>query len=118
MDENLKKKDTLRAAGAFRAPSILIKKGEYEFFEDVNELSERFVSEVKTVINSFLGDQDINKYVITHEDLQDNMILKCLAYIDADEQLKAILIAKNELENGNTGRFVNDGKGFFEWLLF
>ncbi|RDY32223.1 hypothetical protein [Lachnotalea glycerini] len=118
MDENLKKKDSLRATGAFRAPSILIKKGEYEYLEDVKELSESFVSEVITVINSFLVDLDINKYVITHEDLQDNMILKCLAYIDADKQSKAVLIAKKELENENKGRFENDGKGFFEWLLF
>jgi hypothetical protein len=117
MDENLKKKDSLRAVGAFRAPSVLIKKGEYDFLEDVFELPERFVSEVKAVINSFLVDQEINKYIITHENLHDNMILKCLAYIDADESSKALLIARKELENGNKGRFENEGKGFFEWLL-
>ena len=118
MDENLKKNDSLRATGAFRAPDILIKKDEFEFLEDVNELPERFLTEVKAVINSFLVEQDINKYVNTHEDLQDNTILKCLAFIDSDEQSKAVLIAKKELKNGNKGRFENDGKGFFEWLLF
>ncbi len=118
MDENLKKNDSLRATGAFRAPAILIKKDEFEFLEDVNELPERFLTEVKAVINSFLVEQDINKYVNTHEDLQDNTILKCLAFIDSDEQSKAVLIAKKELKNGNKGRFENDGKGFFEWLLF
>lgn len=46
------------------------------------------------------------------------MILKCLAYIDLEEKTKAELIAKEELTKGNKGRFENNGKGFFEWLLF
>mgnify|MGYP006397172561 CR=1 FL=1 len=63
MDDNLKKNDSLRAIGAFKAPSILIKNGEFEFCNDVEELPERILNEIKTVISSFLVEQDINKYV-------------------------------------------------------
>jgi len=117
MDENLQKKDYLRATGAFRAPSVLIKNGEYEFSENIFELAAIFFGELKTEINRFLAEQEINKYIITCENIQDNMILKCLAYIDAAEPSKALQIARKELDKGNTGRFENEGKGFFEWLL-
>lgn len=117
MNDNKKKNDSLRAIGAFKAPSILIKKGEYELSEDVVNLAHQFIEEVEVASDNFLASNEINMYVLNHEDGQDNKILKCLAYLDMKQYVQANEVARSALEVGDRGRFENEGNSFFEWLL-
>ena len=117
MSDNKKESDSLRAIGAFKAPSILIKKGEYELSEDVVNLSNQFIEEVELASDNFIANNEINIYVLKTEDEVDNEILKCLAYLDMKQYEQAYEIAREAIGSGYRGRFENNGKGFFEWLL-
>lgn len=117
MPKNGKSSDSLRACGAFRAPSILIRKGERELSDDYDEMSSFLVKEIDDNSSNFLLNYEIDEYVISYEKGADEYILKCLAYIHMSCMERAIDIAKSALKNGNNGRFENSGKSFFEWLL-
>lgn len=117
MNDNKKKNNSLRAIGAFKSPSILIKKSEYELIEDVVNLANQFIEEVEVASANFLANNEINMYVLNHEEGQDNKILKCLAYLDMKQYAQANEVAKEALRVGDRGRFENEGNGFFEWLL-
>ena len=117
MPKNRKSSDSLRACGAFRAPSILIRKGERELSDDYDEMSSFLVKEIDDNSSNFLLNYEIDEYVISYEKGVDEYILKCLAYIHMSGRERSIDIAKSALKNGNNGRFENSGKSFFEWLL-
>lgn len=117
MSKNEKSSDSLRACGAFKAPSILIRKGERELSDDYEEMSNFLVKEIDDNSSSFLLNHEIDEYVINYEKGVDKDILKCLAYIHMSCRERAIDIAKSALKNGNKGRFENSEKSFFEWLL-
>ncbi len=114
---NKKINDSLRAVGAFKAPSILIKKGEYELSEDIVSLANKFIEEVEVSSDNFLENNEINIYVINNKNGQDNKILKCLAYLDMKQYEQANEVAIEALKAGDRGRFENEGNSFFEWLL-
>ncbi len=117
MEENLKKRDSLRAIGAFKSPSILIKNGEIRFTEDLEKFAEEFIVLITEVSNSFVKEYQLNEYVISQTGFQDEEIMKCLAHIDRNALQEAKRIACDELSKGNKGRFENEGKGFFELIL-
>lgn len=117
MNINKKKNDSLRAIGAFKSPSVLIKKGEYELSEDVFNLANKFIEEIEVASANFIENNEINTYVLNYENGQDNKILKCLAYMDMQQYEQAYEIARGALEVGDRGNFENEGFGFFEWLL-
>lgn len=117
MNDNKKKNDSLRAIGAFKAPSILIKKGEYELSEEIVSLANQFIDEVEVASANFIANNEINMYVLKHENGQDNKILKCLAYIDMKQYVQANEVARESLEVADRGKFENEGNSFFEWLL-
>lgn len=117
MNDNKRRNDSLRAIGAFKAPSILIKKGEYELSEDVADLAHQFIEEVEVASANFLASNEVNMYVLNQEEGQDYKILKCLAYLDMKQYVQANEIARAALEVGDRGRFENEGNSFFENLL-
>ena len=117
MPKNGKSSDSLRACGAFKAPSILIGKGERELSDDYEEVSNFLVREIDDNSRNFLLNNEIDEYVINCEKGVDKDILKCLAYIHMGCRESAIDNEKSALKNGNKGRFDNSGKSFFEWLL-
>lgn len=117
MNDNKKKNDSLRAIGAFKAPSVLIKKGEYELSEEIVNLANKYIEEVEVASANFLANNEISMYVLKHENEQDNKILKCLAYLDMKQYVQANEVAREALEVGDRGKFENEGNGFFEWLL-
>lgn len=117
MSDNIKKRDSLRANAAFKAPAVLIKRGEYELSDDVIGLSQNFINEIVKESNDFILNNEVNNYVFNHAELQDYEILKCLAYLDINDNSKATQVALEMLDSGDNGRFENEGKGFFEWLI-
>ena len=117
MPSNTKKNDALRANGAFKAPSILLKKGEVDITDKYEEHAEYLVELVDECGCSFMEQYDIDEYVIEYEDGMDKEVLKCLAYIHMNNIEQAVKIAKSSIKDGNRGNYENDGKAFFEWIL-
>ena len=90
---------------------------EYELSEDVADLAHQFIEEVEVASANFLASNEVNMYVLNHEEGQDHKILKCLAYLDMKQYVQAKEIARAALEAGDRGRFENEGNSFFESLL-
>lgn len=117
MPSNSKKNDSLRASGAFKAPSVLLKKGEVELTEKYEEQAEYLVVLVDECSRNFMEKYDIDEYVIKCEEGMDKEVLKCLAYIHMNNIQEAVKIAQNSIYDGNRGNYENGGKSFFEWIL-
>ena len=116
MSSNSKKNDSLRAIGAFKAPSVLLKKGEVDLTEKYEEQAEYLVGLGDECSHNFMEKYDIDEYVIVYEDGMDKEVLKCLAYIHMNDIEQAVKIAANSINDGNRGNYVNGGKAFFEWI--
>ncbi|MBQ3782182.1 MAG: hypothetical protein II838_01910 [Lachnospiraceae bacterium] len=116
MPSNSKKNDSLRAIGAFKAPSVLLKKGEVYLTEKYEEQAECLVGLVDECSRDFMEKYDIDEYVIEYEDGMDKEVLKCLAYIHMNNIEQAVKIAANSIKDGNRGNYENGGKTFFEWI--
>lgn len=116
MSSNSKKNDSLRAIGAFKAPSVLLKKGEVDLTEKYEEQAEYLVGLVDECSHNFMEKYDIDEYVIVYEDGVDKEVLKCLAFIHMNNIEQAVKIAENSINDGNRGNYVNGGKAFFEWI--
>lgn len=117
MPSNSKKGDSLRAKGAFKAPSILLTKGEIELTDKYEEQAKYLVGLVEEYSFSFMIQYDIDKYILDYEGGMDKEVLKCLAYIHMNNIEEAKKIARISIGNGNRGNFENEGKEFFEWVL-
>lgn len=117
MEDNVKESDSLRANGAFISPSILLKKGEMELSDKYEKLATELTELIDINELDFLGKYDIDEYLIEKNDYLHKEILKCLAYINKGKKSEAIKIAQLAVDNGKIGGYINEGKGFFEWLL-
>ena len=116
MSSNSKKSDSLRAVGAFKAPSVLLKKGEVDLTEKYEEQAKYLVGLVDECSHNFMEKYDIDEYVIVYEDGMDKEVLKCIAYIHMNNIEQAVKIAENSINDGDRGNYVNGGKAFFEWV--
>lgn len=117
MSNNSNKNDSLRASGAFKSPSILLRKGEVDLTDEYEEQAEYLIRLVDECSHNFMKQNNIDEYIINYEDGMDKEILKCLAYIHMKNTKAAIKIAQASLNNGNRGNYENEGKDFFEWVL-
>lgn len=117
MEENINKSDSLRVIGAFAAPSILIAKGTLELSENLDITANFFLQKISEEIESFLEKNDVVQYIFSNNKIIDVNILQCLAYIDLNLITKAKELAEKQILSGDTGRFVNEGKGFFELVI-
>lgn len=118
MSSNSKRNDSLRAIGAFKAPSVLLKKGGIELIEKYEEQAEYLVGLVDECSRNFMEKYDIDEYVIECEDvLMGREVLKCLAYIHVNNIEQAVKIAQKSINDGKNGNYENEGKTFFEWVL-
>lgn len=117
MEENIKKGNLLRINGAFTAPPLLIDKGKIELSENIEKTANIFFQTVNNEVKNFLKKYDVVEYIFTNKEISDVNILKCLSYIDSNQTSKAKEIAKNQILQGDKGRFKNEGKGFFEQVL-
>lgn len=117
MEENLKKGASMKVNCAFAAPSILISKGSFQLSTDVTSKVEYFVDIIEEEIKKFLDHNCVEDVIISNEEFMDKEILQCLFYLESKQIAKAIEVAKKQLENGNMGRFENEGKCFFERVI-
>ena len=117
MSDNSKKNDSLRACGAFKAPSILVEKGEVHFTDKYEEQAEWLVKLVDECSHNFMKKHDIDEYIIECENGMDKEVLKSLAYIHMNNVESARKVAQDSLNSGNKGNYENGGKAFFEWML-
>lgn len=117
MSDNIKKKDYLRACGAFKSPSILLKKGEMELNGKNEEQAEYLVELIDKCSHNFMVQYNIDEYVVNNESGIGKEILRCLAYLHMEKQEDAIALALASIDSGDKGEFVNEGKAFFEWML-
>ena len=117
MPSNSKQADSLRAVGAFKAPSILIEKGEVELTENYEELAESLVELIMECSHDFMKNYDIDEYVVNNAEGMNFDILKYLAYIHMNRVNEAQVIAEEAIKSGKVGSFKNGGKSFFEWAI-
>ena len=95
MPTNSKKSNSLRASGAFKAPSILLKKGEVDLTDKYDEQAEYLLGLVDECSHNFMEKYDIDEYIIDYEDGMDEEVLKCLAYINMNNIEEAKKIAQD-----------------------
>lgn len=117
MPDNTKKNDSLRAVCAFKAPSILLKKGEIDFADKFEEQAEFLVEQINKCSHDFMKQYDIDEYIVDNESGMDKEILKCLAYLHMEQPKDAIKIARDSIDCGDRGNYENEGKNFFDWIL-
>ena len=119
MPDNKKMPFSLRANGAFSAPSIILSQGEIALSSDVEAIPESFLNMVEEKISFFSNKYEVNSYILSHKDIPCSSTLMCLAFLDMDNPSAAVKIAQKEIAAGNRlGGFENEGKVFFEWILF
>ena len=117
MEENLNKADSLRVIGSFAAPAILISEGDVELSENKDITVKLFWEKIHEEMNSFLERNDVTEYIFSGNIIVDEAILQCLSYIDSGLLHEAKKFAQKQILLGNTGRFENEGKGFFELVM-
>lgn len=117
MENNIKKGDALRVNGAFAAPAVLISKGSIELIKDIDSVVDSFLQIIKRKLEDFDYVNEIQKCIFSDEAILDADILRCLEYIDTGLLSKAKDVAREKVQQGETGRFENEGKGFFERVL-
>lgn len=117
MEENINERFSLRINGAFAAPPAQFYEGDMELSENVDIIAEKFLKNVNKEINLFLETNNLEEYIFSDNIVIDKNILRCLSYIDSGLLSEAKKLAEEQLLSGNTGRFVNQGKGFFELVL-
>ena len=117
MEENINERFSLRINGAFVAPTVLFYEGDMELSENLDLIAEEFLKKVNKEINLFLETNNLEEYIFSDNIVIDKNILRCLSYIDSGLLSEAKKLAEEQLLSGNTGRFVNEGRGFFELVL-
>ena len=88
-----------------------------ELSENLDLIAEEFLKKVNKEINLFLETNNLEEYIFSDNIVIDKNILRCLSYIDSGLLSEAKKLAEEQLLSGNTGRFVNEGRGFFELVL-
>lgn len=117
MPSNSKEPDSLRAVGAFQAPTITVKTGQMELTDQYEEQAKILVELVEESSNKFMEQYDIDEYAINCQGEMYINVLKYLAYVHMNKKSEARRIAEEALRNGDVNNFENEGKTFFEWAL-
>lgn len=117
MPSNSKEPDSLRAVGAFQAPTITVKTGQMELTDQYEEQAKILVELVEESSNKFMEQYDIDEYAINCQGEMYINVLKYLAYVHMNKKSEARRIAEEALRDGDVNNFENEGKTFFEWAL-
>ena len=119
MSSNKDQPLSLRAVGAFTAPGIIVCRKEVPIFSDLDAFVESFYQTVIDESTRFLQENPLNDYILSHEVEPWGGTLKCLVHLSCNDISSAISEAKTAIASGDhDGGFVNEGKGFFDWILF
>ncbi len=124
MEDNLKQKDTLRANGAYVAPSIQWSEKIYEIKVDseIEDICDKAINDFSLGSKEFISKitsefDNLDSYILGLSGIIDENLLKILANINLNNYLDAMRIAQTELEQGRTGRFENKGIGINEYVI-
>jgi len=129
MTSNSKEPDSLRAVGAFQAPTITVKTGQMELTDQYEEQAKILVELLEESSNKFTNKYFLFIMISSYNDIeyveyaincQGEMyinVLKYLAYVHMNKKSEARRIAEEALRDGDVNNFENEGKTFFEWAL-
>lgn len=117
MQENIKKNASLRACGAFKAPGILLKKGELKFTERYYDQAEDLVNLIENCSCDFVKNNNIDEYIINNTIGMDESVLKCLAFLHTGKKEDALKLVNDAVNNNISSGYKNEEKDFWEWAL-
>jgi len=124
LKDNIGQKESLRANGAFVAPSIQFSEAWFEMsnIEDCEKICrfsiEKFIVEEKLFLESINRDiSQLMRYISEHQGMMHEMLIKMLVVIQSGDYQTALKMAKNELEIGKFGCFQNKGKYIYEYIV-
>lgn len=87
--------------------------------DDIDSIVQTFFDTVVRHVNDFLEKNQVSDFIFSTEGLPYSPLLQCLEYLDRKDIASAIEVAQKEIAAGNRcGGFENEGKGFFEWVLY
>lgn len=124
MKDNCSARESLRANGAFTAPSLQWDEKTYTISDlsEVEEVCNKAVNDFSTESKNFIekissehGDFDL--FVLKQSGIMDEMLLKMLANINMKKYADAASIAESELKQGRGGRFQNKGIDINDYVL-
>ncbi|XRG80771.1 hypothetical protein V5E38_10905 [Rossellomorea sp. GAMAL-10_SWC] len=124
IQENAGEPMSLRAIGAFVAPTYPIKEikiveNSLENIEDdIRQTVVEFIDTYETFINSMEKSVDnFNKFVVQQSDFYHVDLMKMLAYIQIGKYNSAINSAKELISKGDTGPLGTENKGIYEYIV-
>ena len=123
MPDNKNEPESLKAVGAFSAPVIEIARENKEFSGDYELEAKEMLDNIDRIVNNFIQKHNVDDYIIASEWYKGKGLiyfspdLKALAYLHKGQIEEAKNFAKEMLARQNRGCKVNEGKGFYEWLL-
>ncbi|MEH7453571.1 hypothetical protein [Gottfriedia acidiceleris] len=122
--ENAKEPMSLRAIGAFVAPTYPIKEIEIvenslENIEDgIRQTVVEFIDTYETFINSMEKSVDnFNKFVLQQSDFYHVDLMKMLAYMQSGKFITALNSANELISKGDTGPLKCGNKGIYEYIV-
>ncbi|WP_058487055.1 hypothetical protein [Defluviitalea phaphyphila] len=119
--QNKKAPISLRANGAFVAPSLTIKLVEVELSpeDDLKEKCNEFLTIFEETINSYLEQvNDIESFMKYHKEEMDedsDKLILVLLYILQEKYKEALIIVENEIKLGKTGGFGAGDKDIYDF---
>lgn len=125
MEENKKGPTSLRAIGAFTAPSIIIGT-DYIEIADLLKVQEQMVmiypilnSTFQKFLESFYAKEDFFNKKVLEEPVfsNDNKLMQVLASIRLGRYSNAIAIATRELNSNKSGGFETDGVDIYQHVI-
>jgi hypothetical protein len=124
LKDNIHQKDSLRANGAFVAPSIQWKEKTYIIanttcIEQIcSNLVDDFKYEGRSFIEKIISEyNNFDSFALHQSGILDEKLIKILANINKKMYADAETIAQSELNQGHGGRFQNKGIGINEYVL-
>jgi hypothetical protein len=124
MKSNIGQRDSLRANGAFVAPSLKISENVFEISKVTNldkmshEISNTIAQEHNNFIQSFSGEtQEYNRHLLNSNGYLREKLMKMLANIELQDYERAKMMAGEEIAEGNRGGYQNNDKDIYQYIL-
>jgi hypothetical protein len=124
MSENAQAKESLRANGAFVAPTVDVFDKSYAFENEyeVEQVCKNAIEECRNMSAEFISQVelqygDFDAYILNQSNIHNEMLLKMLAHIHRGDYLQAKNLAEDELRQGREGRFKNKGMYINEHIV-
>lgn len=109
MKDNLKAPLSIRATGAFIAPSVPICNFKYEIMDvsEIHNILNYLLNAIEANLAAFLESENLGEYILKHDiKMWQYENLKILALIDEKKYEEAILFIESELAKGKKGTFM------------